>query len=308
LLEYAKARIEWDEKERAGTVRPGVALPREPGTKWAEAIDYVSRGDSSTQQGDLNSAVALYTKAIGIDPRYADAYQRRGLIHRARGNHDHALADFTTAIEVDDESASSSYYSRGVTHMNRGDYDAAVADFTEAIKLDPYHAETYLARGVAHTRKENYDAAVADLNRAASPSPDELAAAREVPAPSDIGDHLDEVPVVLVVTADLDALATTDIDADRTSIVGGASVYPFVHNVLLAARDAGYGGVMTTVLCRQETAVRELLGIPEGEALASVVALGVPARPVTRLRRDPVGSFTTVDRWDGPRFEPVPTG
>jgi tetratricopeptide (TPR) repeat protein len=166
LLEYAKARIEWDEKERAGTVSPGIALPLGTGTQWVEAIDYASRGYNSVQQGDLNSAVALYTKAIEIDPRYADAYQRRGLIHRARDNHDQALADFTKAIEVDDASAGAYYYSRGATHMNRGDYDAAIADFTEAIKRNDYNADAYYARGAAYHWKGNYDAAIKDYDRA----------------------------------------------------------------------------------------------------------------------------------------------
>jgi HEAT repeat protein/Tfp pilus assembly protein PilF len=167
LLEYAKARIEWNEKERAGNVSPGIAIPPEPETnKWAEARDYVNRGYSSEQQGDLYPAVAFYTKAIEIDPRYADAYRRRGLIHRARGSHDYALADFTKAIEVDDERAGAYYYSRGATYMNKGDYDAAVADFTEAIKRNDYNADAYYARGAAYHWKGNYDAAIRDYDRA----------------------------------------------------------------------------------------------------------------------------------------------
>jgi hypothetical protein len=35
-----------------------------------------------------------------------------------------------------------------------------------------------------------------------------------------------------------------------------------------------------------------------------VVALGHPVHQVSKLRRDPVGSFTTVDRFDGAAFEP----
>lgn len=152
----------------------------------------------------------------------------------------------------------------------------------------------------AHVRKGVVPFAA---SRAGALSPAELAAARETPAPNPFADHLETVPVMLVVTADLGALATTDIDLDRHSIVGGASVYPFVHNVLLAARARGLGGVMTTVLCRQEAAAQQALGIPRHIAVASLVALGHPVRTVTRLRRQPVGEFTTVDRWDGPSLD-----
>jgi nitroreductase len=101
---------------------------------------------------------------------------------------------------------------------------------------------------------------------------------------------------------ELSQLAVVDNGLDRQSIVGGASVYPFCHNVLLAARDAGLGGVITTVLCRQEPAVKELLGIPDGHALAALVALGHPVREITRLRRAAVEEFTSVDRFDGEPF------
>jgi nitroreductase len=115
-------------------------------------------------------------------------------------------------------------------------------------------------------------------------------------------DHLDQVPVLLVLVVDLSALAVTDNGLDRQSIVGGGSVYPFSHNVLLAARDAGLGGVMTTVLARQEDAVKEVLHIPDGHAVAGLLALGHPAKVITKLRREPVEAFTTVDRLDGVPF------
>jgi hypothetical protein len=52
-------------------------------------------------------------------------------------------------------------------------------------------------------------------------------------------------------------------------------VYPFAHNVLLAARDRGLGGVLV---------------------------LGYPQKVLTRLRRAPVEAFTKIDRYDGSPF------
>lgn len=120
--------------------------------------------------------------------------------------------------------------------------------------------------------------------------------------PGGFAEHLDRVPVLLVVLADLRTLAAVDRDFDRYTLVGGASVYPFVWNIVLAARDAGLGGVITTILTRQEPAVRDLLGIPDECVLAAAVALGHPQKQPTRLRRRAVAEFTTVDRFDGPPF------
>jgi nitroreductase len=121
-------------------------------------------------------------------------------------------------------------------------------------------------------------------------------------AAGDFAAHFDEVPVMLVVLADLRLLAATDRDLGRTSIVGGASVYPFIWSTLLAAHAEGLGGVLTTMTTTREPAVRALLAIPDEFAVAAVLALGYPVRRSTRLRRGPVESFATVDAFTGPAF------
>ncbi len=124
--------------------------------------------------------------------------------------------------------------------------------------------------------------------------------------PDDFADSLHRVPVMLVLLADLSVLAVTDAELDRQSIVGGASIYPFAHNLLLAARNEGLGGVLTTILCRREHEVRQLLGFDEPLALAGLLVLGRPRRAVTKLSRRPVEAFCTIDRFDGPTFaDPV---
>jgi nitroreductase len=138
----------------------------------------------------------------------------------------------------------------------------------------------------------------------------DLAAAREVARPGAFADHLDTVPVMMLLCVDLTALAVLDNGLGRQSIVGGGSIYPFGHNVLLAARNAGLGGVMTTIICREEAPLKSLLGIPEKYALAGMIVLGHPRRSITRLRRRPVDEFARIDRFDGVAFAPddAPTG
>jgi nitroreductase len=126
--------------------------------------------------------------------------------------------------------------------------------------------------------------------------------ARATERPNPFADALEHVPAMLVVVADLTALAVLDNGLARQSIVGGGSVYPFCHNVLLAARANGWGGVLTTAICREEPAVRELLDIPDPFAVAGLIALGRPEKEITRLRRQSVEEFTTVDRFGGAPF------
>jgi nitroreductase len=109
-------------------------------------------------------------------------------------------------------------------------------------------------------------------------------------------------PVVLVICLDLGVVAATDQDLDRVGVISGASVYPFVWNVLLAARNEGFGGVPTTMAVAREPAVRELLNIPAEYAVASVVPLGKPVHQATKLTRKPVQDFVTRERFDGAAF------
>lgn len=111
---------------------------------------------------------------------------------------------------------------------------------------------------------------------------------------------LHEVPVIAVACAELKSLMATDADLGRLSIVGGASVYPHVQNFCLACRDLGVATALTTLLCRREAEVKQLLGIPDGFATAAHLAVGFPARPwPRRLKRRPVHEIVGFDRWAG---------
>lgn len=106
--------------------------------------------------------------------------------------------------------------------------------------------------------------------------------------------------VVLVVCVDLAVVAALDQHLDRVGLISGASVYPFVWNILLAARAEGYGGVLTTAAVAAEPRVKELLGIPDTYAVAALLPLGKPVRQLTKLTRRPVSEIATRERFDGP--------
>ena len=105
--------------------------------------------------------------------------------------------------------------------------------------------------------------------------------------------------VVLVVCVDLRAVAALDQELDRVGIVGGASVYPLVWNILLAARHEGFGGTITTMAVAEEPALKQLLGIPDPYAVAAVVPLGKPVKQLTRLTRVGVDELTALEHWEG---------
>ena len=120
--------------------------------------------------------------------------------------------------------------------------------------------------------------------------------------PNELLDNIGDIPVVLAIAADLGKIATMDADLDRAPITGGGSIYPFCWNLMLSARAHGLGGVMTTFLSRTEQEAGPMLGLPPDHALVATIFLGHPVHQPTRLNREPVASFASLDRFDGTGF------
>ncbi|MCY4499734.1 MAG: nitroreductase family protein, partial [Rhodospirillaceae bacterium] len=97
-------------------------------------------------------------------------------------------------------------------------------------------------------------------------------------------------------------VASMDKELDRIGVISGASIYPFVWNTLLAARQAGFGGTITTVPVANEPEVKKLLNIPLEYAVSALVPLGKPVKQLTRLRRKPVEKIATRGTFDGEPF------
>ena len=122
-------------------------------------------------------------------------------------------------------------------------------------------------------------------------------------------EHLHEVPAILVLCAEVAGLHPTDTELDRLSVVGGGSIYPTMQNLCLALRAHGVGSAVTTLLCHQEPAVRELLEIPDEYLTAAHVAIGYPEKPFPRrLTRTPVEEIVSLERFGTPMFGPSTVG
>jgi nitroreductase len=162
------------------------------------------------------------------------------------------------------------------------------------VRLVEPAAKRYAAQGAAGE---------SPWNPVAPPGPSaEEIEATEVPL--HLTQPLLDAAVVLVFCLDLRRVAAMDQHLDRLGIVGGGSIYPLVWNTLLAARNEGFGGTITTMAVPAEDDVKALLGIPEEYAVAAVVPMGKPVKQVTRLSRNEVEEFTHVETWTGGPLRP----
>jgi nitroreductase len=135
----------------------------------------------------------------------------------------------------------------------------------------------------------------------ADPGSFDDARVRGVTRANDYAEGLHRVPVHLVVGVRVEDLVVTDAELGRQSIVGGASIYPFVQNLLLGLRSEGLGAALTTLLIPEEAEVKRLLEIPYELALAAHIGVGYRAEPwPKRLARRPVEEFAFGDRYGEP--------
>jgi nitroreductase len=108
--------------------------------------------------------------------------------------------------------------------------------------------------------------------------------------------------VVVVVCVDLRVVASIDSELDRVGIASGASIYPLAWNILLGARNEGYGGVLTTMPIAQEPKLKELLHLPEYMAVCAVMPIGKPVRQLRKLKRRQLSEFVHREHFDGEPF------
>ena len=134
---------------------------------------------------------------------------------------------------------------------------------------------------LAHAFRRSWQLKRADLDASGPPAEDSSRARMQATMQHYV-EHLDEVPVIVLVGLERYRAANP---------YEGASVYPACQNLLLAARALGYGGTLTGWHHAVEAELRELLDLPEHVALSACITLGVPAGHHGPLRRRPLAQL-----------------
>ncbi len=132
---------------------------------------YLERGNTHAQSGNLEQAIADYSRAIELAPDFVDAYNNRGFAYARAGNLEKAFADYGQAIELNPGYALV-YLNRGSAYAESGDLERAIADYDRAIELDPGYALAHFNRGLVHAKTGSLEQAIQDYDRAIELEPD----------------------------------------------------------------------------------------------------------------------------------------
>jgi nitroreductase len=118
------------------------------------------------------------------------------------------------------------------------------------------------------------------------------AAAVTRPSAGGVRQPLAAAPVLIVACVNIPA-------SGQAGLQTGASIYPSVQNLMLAARALGLGTVLTTLHRRRKAQIHAILGIPDHIESAAIIPLGWPDRAYGPNRRRPLERFVMRDRWNG---------
>ena len=124
----------------------------------------------------------------------------------------------------------------------------------------------------------------------AAKEPRESLAGKMLASARHLSEHLGEAPVLVLACIALDPGVTP-------SLTTGASIYPAVQNLMLAARAHGIGSCITTIHRFRDAQVKELLGIPADVEPAALIPLGYPLGKFGRPPRRPLREVAFADRW-----------
>jgi nitroreductase len=142
---------------------------------------------------------------------------------------------------------------------------------------------------VAHWYRRGWHEIVGPRYRTSAPAPgssrerfDRMLAAAE-----HLADHLHEAPVWIVPC----------LEGGTHTRTSGASIYPAVQNMLLAARALGLGATLTTLYLLFEKEAEAALGLPEGAHSYAILPMGYPLGKFGPVARTPVEEVAFADRW-----------
>jgi len=148
---------------------PEPAAPEEENAA-GPAVEAWKQGNGLETQGDHAGAIAAYTKALSIKPRYAAAYTNRGLARFRSGDFAGAVQDYSRAIDILPKLARI-YMLRGNARVRLQQLDPAMSDFSRAIELNPQLGPAWGARGALYASQTKYKRALSDLDEAVRLAP-----------------------------------------------------------------------------------------------------------------------------------------
>ncbi len=135
-----------------------------PGFTQQKVTVHNSRGKTLFDMGRTQDAIADYSRAIQLDPTFAEAYINRGAALGKSRQNDLALADFNKGVELKPEAANG-YFNRSIAYSEMNKFDLAVRDYDKYLTFEPNNIPVLYERAMAKRKLGRHSEAIDDFNQ-----------------------------------------------------------------------------------------------------------------------------------------------
>ena len=120
---------------------------------------------STMQEGDLNTAISIFTSILEEDPEDMASLNAMGIISVALDNKNDADYYFTKAIESHPNNTLA-YTNRSQLYRIQNNFQQALVDINKVINIDPVQPDNYVHRGQIYAALEKWEESAKDLTKA----------------------------------------------------------------------------------------------------------------------------------------------
>ena len=128
--------------------------------------EFYNQGLLKAQQKDYAGAIEEFSRALKVDPYFAEAYLQRGLAYYDSGAILPAVSDYTELIKLNPEIVEA-YYCRALARLALKNLPGAQEDVEQAIRLNINYAAAHSLRGTVRRKQGYIQDAIASFKTAA---------------------------------------------------------------------------------------------------------------------------------------------
>lgn len=133
----------------------------------------ISAGEVYMKSGDDDNALAMFEKALAVNPKNSDVYQKLGVLEAGHQNWKKANEYYQKAIELEPDNADLSY-NIGVSYYNQENFKEAIPYFKKSLATEPDNEVTYKILAGCYVRTDGMeDEAISFLEGATDKFPDD---------------------------------------------------------------------------------------------------------------------------------------
>jgi tetratricopeptide (TPR) repeat protein len=136
--------------EKAGNYDQAVSMMQEATTADpTKDLLWAYMGEAYVGAKKYPEAIEAYQKAIAIKSDSVIYHNALANAYNKAGQPDKAIAEYTTAAQMDPANAATAYFNIGIVNYNANKSEEALTAFDKAIQLDPNRADAYYYRGMS---------------------------------------------------------------------------------------------------------------------------------------------------------------